>query len=78
MYKSFEFRPFRFIPKQQMESMITQALEAVFREIVSRTSEVYIAENQQGIEKIPFRKMYIIGEKASIYILKRRMLPGVR
>lgn len=51
VYKSFEFRPFRFIPKQQMESMITQALEAAFREIVSRISEVYIAENQQGIEK---------------------------
>ena len=30
VYKSFEFRPFRFIPKQQMESMITQALEAAF------------------------------------------------
>lgn len=73
VYKSFEFRPFRFIPKQQMESMITQALEAAFREIVSRISEVYIAENQQGIEKL-----YIFGEKVSIYILKRRMLPGVR
>ena len=60
VYKSFEFRPFRFIPKQQMESMITQALEAAFREIVSRTSEGYIAENQQGIEKIPFRKIVYI------------------
>ena len=60
VYKSFEFRPFRFIPKQQMESMITQALEAAFREIVSRISEVYIAENQQGIEKIPFRKIVYI------------------
>ena len=33
VYKSFEFRPFRFIPKQQMESMITQALEAAFRKL---------------------------------------------
>lgn len=78
VYKSFEFRPFRFIPKQQMESMITQALEAAFREIVSRISEVYIAENQQGIEKSHLEKLYIFGEKVSIYILKRRMLPGVR
>lgn len=71
VYKSFEFRPFRFIPKQQMESMITQALEAVFREIVSRTSEVYIAENQQGIEKIPFRKIvYIWREGKYLYIEK--------
>lgn len=71
VYKSFEFRPFRFIPKQQMESMITQALEAVFREIVSRASEVYIAENQQGIEKIPFRKIvYIWREGKYLYIEK--------
>ena len=71
VYKSFEFRPFRFIPKQQMESMITQALEAAFREIVSRTSEGYIAENQQGIEKIPFRKIvYIWREGKYLYIEK--------
>ena len=71
VYKSFEFRPFRFIPKQQMESMITQALEASFREIISRTSEAYIAENQQGIEKIPFRKIvYIWREGKYLYIEK--------
>ena len=49
--------------------MITQALEAAFREIVSRTSEVYIAENQRGIEKIPLRKIvYIWREGKYLYI----------
>ncbi len=39
VYKSFEFRPFRFI-----------------------------AENQQGIEKIPFRKNCIYLERRQVFI----------
>ena len=71
VYRSFEFQPFRFIPKQKMDIMLIPALKAAVEEITAREQGVYIAENQQGIEKIPFKNMvYLWKDGKYVYIEK--------
>jgi len=71
VYDSFRVQPFRFIPKSRIEQMLFPALGDALEELGRRETRVYLAENGQGIEKIPIKSIvYIWHREKYAYIEK--------
>lgn len=71
VYESFKVQPFRFIPKNFMEQMLTGALKDAILYINKFWNKYYFAQNQAGMEKIPTRSItYIWHKEKYAYIEK--------
>lgn len=60
VYDSFKVRAFRFVPKDMLEQMLPMVLKDAVRQIELKDGRSYIAENQLGIQKLPYRHIQYI------------------
>lgn len=69
---SFALSIFRYIPKQELQPRLIQALKDAVSTISLESDDVYIIQNQKRLEKIPMRDILYIrkNEKNSIIITR--------
>lgn len=71
VYESFKVQPFRFIPKRYLKSMLPSALEDARNLLMKNQDRFLIAENQDGIEKIPTRSILYIWHREKYAYIER-------
>ncbi|MCM1327384.1 MAG: response regulator [Bacteroidales bacterium] len=60
VYESFQVQPYRFIPKRCLRQMLPNALSDAVREIGDSREKYYLAENRNGLERIPLNRIIYI------------------
>lgn len=67
-YKAFEVNAFRYIPKEELEEKLTEALEAVSPRLREQEKSCYIIRYYQDIQVLLLRDIYYI-EKEGKYVV---------
>ena len=80
VYDSFKYRPFRFIPKNQIEERLEPALADALRDMQYGEGQYYVAETGRDLMKIPYKSIvYIWREgKNAEFSLKNGSIVSVR
>ncbi len=63
VYQSFRVQPFRFIPRDRLETLLPAAVSDMIKLITDNDGNYLIAENQRTLEKIPVRNIRYIWQK---------------
>lgn len=63
VYDSFKLQPFRFLPKRCFTEMISETLSAAAAELKRREDRFLLAENGQGVEKIPLEAIAYVWQQ---------------
>lgn len=71
VYDSFRVQPYRFIPKNRIEEMLTQVLDDAMEDVRQGENEFYLVENQQGIERIPVGDIVYIWHEGKYAYIER-------
>lgn len=67
-YKAFEVNAFRYIPKNELEEKLTEALEVVSPRLLEQEKSCYIIRYYQDIQVLLLRDIYYI-EKEGKYVV---------
>jgi len=70
VFDSFRLDAFRFIPKDQLEGRIEEALMEAVRKIQGRTERYYIVENRAGVVRVPLRAIVKITREGKNIIIE--------
>ncbi len=70
VFDSFKLDAFRFIPKEQIDDRIEEALEEAIRKIQSRKERYYIVENRTGVVRVPLSSIIKITREGKNIIIE--------
>ena len=75
VYESFKVQPYRFIPKREMDKMLSAAVMDALKLITDQEGKYLVIENPKVLEKVPVKHIaYIWHHGMMLNIIKQEII----